>query len=105
MDEASPELASASPVTSVQRRRGGADGHQEITVLAKPCPAELVSLINPDHGLDGQRNLFCVHYDSCLDEAIRQGWNSWCCTRCGLSRAGPGEADSIDSFATQRRMA
>ena len=74
-------------------------------MLAKPCPAELVSLINPDRGLDGQRNLFCVHYDSCLDEAIRQGWNSWCCTRCGLSRVGPGEEDSIDAFATQRRMA
>jgi hypothetical protein len=73
-------------------------------VLAKPCPSELVSLINPDRGLDGQRNLFCTHYDSCLDEAIRQGWNSWCCTRCGLSSVGPGEADSIDTFATQRRV-
>jgi hypothetical protein len=74
-------------------------------VLAKPCPTELVSLINADRGLDGQRNLFCTHYDSCLDEAIRQGWNSWCCTGCGLSAVAPSEADSIDSFATQRRLA
>lgn len=74
-------------------------------MLAKPCPTELVSLINPDRGFDGQRNLFCTHYDGCLDEAIRKGWNSWCCTRCGLSAVGPGEADSIDTFATQRRMA
>jgi hypothetical protein len=74
-------------------------------VLAKPCPSELVTLINPDRGFDGQRNLFCVYYDGCLDEAIRQGWNSWCCNRCGLSQVGPGEADSIDAFATQRRMA
>jgi hypothetical protein len=73
-------------------------------VLAKPCPTELISLINPDRGLDGHRSIFCVHYDSCLDEAIQQSWNSWSCTRCGLSAVGPGEAGSIDSFATQRRM-
>jgi hypothetical protein len=87
------------------RRRGGCASGQEVNVLAKPCPSELVTLINPDQVIDGQRNFFCVHYDGCLDEAIRQGWNSWCCSRCGLSRVGPGEADSIDAFATQRRMA
>jgi hypothetical protein len=105
MDEASPALAHQDPAASEDRRRGGCLGHQEATVLAKPCPTELVSLINPDRAVDGQRNLFCTHYDDCLDEAIRQGWNSWCCTRCGLSSVGPGEADRIDTFATQRRMA
>jgi hypothetical protein len=74
-------------------------------VLPTPFPTELVSLINPDRGLDGQRNLFCTHYDGCLDVAIRQGWNSWCCTRCDLSAVGPGEGGSIDTFATQRRFA
>jgi hypothetical protein len=105
MDDHSPDLASPPEAASAVRRRGGCVGHQEATVLAKPCPTELVSLINPDRGLDGQRNLFCTHYDNCLDEAIRQGWNSWCCTRCDLSSIGPGEADSIDTFATQRRLA
>jgi hypothetical protein len=105
MDDESPDLASPIEAASELRRRGGFASHLEAAVLAKPCPTELVSLINPDRGLDGQRNLFCTHYDGCLDEAIRQGWNSWCCTRCGLSAVGPGEADSIDSFATQRRMA
>jgi hypothetical protein len=104
MDDGSPDLASPPEAASAVRRRGGAAGHQEATVLAKPFPTELVNLINPDRGLDGQRNLFCTHYDGCLDEAIRQGWNSWCCTRCGLSAVGPGEADSIDTFATQRRL-
>jgi hypothetical protein len=104
MDEPSPDLASRPQVASAVGRRGGSAGHQEATVLAKPFPSELVSLINPDRDLDGQRNLFCTHYDGCLDEAIRQGWNSFCCTRCDLSLVGPGEADSIDTFATQRRL-
>jgi hypothetical protein len=105
MDDGSPDLAAAQATAGVLRRRGGCPGGQEVNVLPKPCPSELVTLINPDRLLDGQRNLFCVHYDDCLDEAIRQGWNSWCCSRCGLSQVGPGEADSIDAFATQRRFA
>jgi hypothetical protein len=77
----------------------------EVPVPAKPCPTELAAQINPDRSLEGQRNLFCSQYDDCLDVAVRQGWNSFCCTRCQLSTVGPGEEDRIDSYATQRRMA
>jgi hypothetical protein len=73
-------------------------------VLAKPSPIEIHTPINPERGLDGVRSLFCVYYDSCLDEAIRQGWNSWGCTACGLATAEPDESGGIDSYATQRRF-
>ncbi|MBI3181425.1 MAG: hypothetical protein HYZ28_04725 [Myxococcales bacterium] len=33
----------------------------------------------PEH-----RNLFCRHYDSCLDFAVRQGWLDWTCESCPL---------------------
>ncbi len=68
-----------------------------------PCPTESLLPVNPDRGMDGQRNLFCVHYDGCLDEAVRQGWESWACTRCGLHAAPPDEAHGLDGYATQRR--
>jgi hypothetical protein len=88
--------ASAPP--RVCRRRQG------VRVLVKPSPIELTTPINPERGIEGQRNLFCVHYDGCLDEAVKQGWNSWCCSACGLATAEPDEAAGIDGYATQRRF-
>jgi hypothetical protein len=84
--------------------RQGSPNAREDRVLAKPCPTELTTPINPERGLEGQRNLFCVHYDGCLDEAVRRGWSSWCCTACGLATAEPEEADGIDGYATQRKV-
>jgi len=72
-------------------------------MLAKPCPTELTALINPDRGLEGQRDLFCIHYDDCLDEAVKQAWNSWCCTRCELAGHALEPAAGIDDYAQQRR--
>jgi hypothetical protein len=72
-------------------------------VITKPCPTEIASPINPERGLDGQRSLFCVHYDACLDEAVKQGWSSWGCTACALVADEPDEAAGIDGYATQRR--
>jgi len=73
-------------------------------MLAKPYPTELTSPINPERGLEGQRNLFCTFYDDCLDEAVKRGWNSWCCTRCELSGGTSVEpAAGIDDYAQQRR--
>ena len=55
---------------------------EESIVLVKPCPTELTAPINPDRGLAGHTHLFCSYYDACRDEAGKQGWNSWTCTRC-----------------------
>jgi hypothetical protein len=33
----------------------------------------------------------CVHYDSCLDKAVKQGWPSWTCELCQAFVAAPSE--------------
>lgn len=78
---------------------------KENPLLATPTPAELTAPINPDRGVEGHRNLFCGNYDSCLDEAVKQSWNSWTCTRCSLFAIQPQIESSIESYATQRRLA
>jgi hypothetical protein len=30
------------------------------------------------------RKLFCAHYDTCLDEAIRRGWSGFSCKECAI---------------------
>jgi hypothetical protein len=89
---------------SPRRREGWPDHPEESIVLVKPCPAELTAPINPDRGVEGHRNLFCNFYDSCLDEAVKQGWNSWTCTRCSLHAVEPEVEGGIESYATQRRL-
>jgi len=72
-------------------------------MLAKPCPMELTTPINPERGLEGQRHLFCTFYDDCLDEAVRRGWNSFGCAHCQLAGQSLEPAAGIDDYAQQRR--
>lgn len=75
-------------------------------MLTKPTPTELSAPINPDRGVEGHRNLFCSHYDGCLDEAVRRGWNSWTCGRCQLFSLQPSDGSAgLEGYATQRRVA
>ncbi len=74
-------------------------------MLAKPSPTELTAPINPDRGVEGHRNLFCSYYDSCLDEAVKKGWNSWTCARCALFALQPEVDVGLEGYATQRRLA
>ena len=30
----------------------------------------------------GPRNLNCLYYDTCLDQAVRKGWPHWQCSEC-----------------------
>ena len=58
-------------------------------VLAKPVPTELNTPINLEGSrklsVESHRNLFCGHYDECLNEAVKKGWNSFTCVRCPTS--------------------
>lgn len=75
---------------------------------AKPNPVELPAPINPEGGrkqsVETHRNLFCVHYDSCLDEAVKRGWNSFTCIRCSFYRQTEAEGGGVERFATQRKL-
>lgn len=75
---------------------------------ARPNPVELPAPINPEGGrkqsVEMHRNLFCLHYDNCLDEAVKRGWNSFSCVRChhyGVPKEE--EKGGVERFATQRR--
>ncbi len=74
----------------------------------KPCPADLPQTINPEAGpkkpgVESHRNLNCHHYDNCLDEAVRRGWQSFTCAKCPLyAQAAPPQV-GIEAYATQRR--
>ena len=74
----------------------------------KPCPTELQQSINPEAGpkrlgVEQHRNLNCSHYDNCLDEAVRRGWQSFTCIKCPLYALPSGPQVGIETFATQRR--
>jgi len=72
-------------------------------MAAKPCPTELAAPLHPERVVDGQRNLFCVHYDACLDEAVKQGWGGWGCVTCTLGVCQPSPGEGLEDYATQRR--
>jgi len=74
-----------------------------------PNPVELPTPINPEgarkQSVETHRNLFCQHYDECLDEAVKRGWNSFTCVRCTFYRTtAPGGDSGVERFATQRRV-
>jgi hypothetical protein len=79
------------------------------TADMRPNPVELPAPINPEGGrkqsVETHRNLFCLHYDNCLDEAVKRSWNSFSCVRCGFYRTNRGEEEggTVERFATQRR--
>lgn len=74
----------------------------------KPCPSDLPSTINPEAGanragVESHRNLNCHHYDRCLDEAVRCGWQSFTCIKCPLYALTAPPQMGIEAYATQRR--
>ena len=37
--------------------------------------------INPIHS-SGKKNIFCPHYRTCLNHAVKNTWDSWECDNC-----------------------
>lgn len=79
--------------------------------MLKPFPTELQNTINPEPSgrsatVESLRNLFCNHYDGCLDEAVKKGWNSFTCVRCPMYTVGNQDLQEqgLEAYATQRRM-
>ncbi len=54
----------------------------------KPNPVQLAPG-RFDGGDVTHRNVFCPHYDGCLDVAVKRGWADFTCTRCELFRKTP----------------
>ena len=62
---------------------------EKAAMVANHHPTELLKLIDPDRVVEHYRNLFCDHYDGCLDEAVNKRWTSWTCARCMLFAVRP----------------
>ncbi len=70
---------------------------------AFPNPIPLMHLIRSEAIVSGLRNLYCVHYDSCLDVAVKNDWDSWSCEKCSLFAVHDEPRDFVGSYAQERR--
>jgi len=55
----------------------------KVVHLHYPRPSPRRSVL-PIEAVDAHRDIWCRHYDSCLDVAARRGWISWSCASCPL---------------------
>jgi hypothetical protein len=68
-----------------------------------PNPSPLAQLIRSEAIVSGHRNLYCVHYDRCLDVAVNLEWDSWTCGKCPLFAIHDEPRDFAGMFAQERR--
>lgn len=55
----------------------------EVVRLHYPRPSPR-SAVLPIEAVDAHRDIWCRHYDGCLDVAVRKDWRSWSCASCPL---------------------
>ena len=51
-----------------------------------PNPSPLSQLIRSETVVSGHRNLYCFHYDGCLDVAVKADWDSWTKENTGAAK-------------------
>lgn len=68
----------------------------------KPFPVPLAETMRSERAVDEHRNLYCRHYDECLNHSVRERWESFTCSQCPLKHAAATGPDATD-FARQRR--
>lgn len=70
--------------------------HVSLTAPVLPAPTGLVRPLDDDQ-VERHRSLRCSHYEDCLDEAVKRGWESFSCAACPLApegcRAAAGELE------------
>ena len=71
-------------------------------MYAQPNPSPLAQLIRSELNVSGHRNLYCLHYDSCLDVAVKLDWDSWSCEKCELFSRHEAPRDFAGTFANER---
>ena len=52
----------------------------------RPNPSETRGARTAQRRLEDLRNVFCHHYNGCLDHAMREDWSDWTCARCPIFR-------------------
>lgn len=59
--------------------------------ILRPCPSPRSSTI-PEGAVEQHRDVWCKHYDDCLDQACKRDWTSFSCATCplmGLAQVKP----------------
>jgi hypothetical protein len=69
----------------------------------QPNPTPLFQLIRSEATVSGHRNLYCLHYDACLDVAVRLDWDSFTCEKCALFDVHDAPRDFAGPYANERR--
>jgi hypothetical protein len=72
-------------------------------VYAQPNPTPLAQLIRSESTVAGHRNLYCFHYDACLDVAVKDDWDSWSCEKCPLFAEHEEPREFAGFYANERR--
>jgi hypothetical protein len=72
-------------------------------MYAQPNPTPLAQLIRSESTVSVHRNLYCLHYDACLDVAVKLDWDSWSCERCALFGEHEEPRSFAGPFANERR--
>jgi hypothetical protein len=67
-----------------------------------PNPTPLLQLIRSEAIVSGHRNLYCIHYDACLDVAVKSDWDSFTCEKCSLFSVHDAPREFADPFANER---
>jgi hypothetical protein len=67
-----------------------------------PNPQPLMQLIRSEAIVSGHRNLYCLHYDACLDVAVKLDWDSFTCEKCPLFSVHDAPREFADPFANER---
>jgi hypothetical protein len=67
-----------------------------------PNPTPLLQLIRSEAVVAGHRNLYCIHYDACLDVAVKMDWDSFTCEKCPLFNVHDAPREFADPFANER---
>jgi hypothetical protein len=67
-----------------------------------PNPTPLLQLIRSEAIVSGHRNLYCIHYDACLDVAVKLEWDSFTCEKCPLFSVHDAPRSFADPFANER---
>ena len=68
----------------------------------QPNPTPLLQLIRSEAIVAGHRNLYCVHYDGCLDVAVKLDWDSFTCEKCPMFGVHDAPRAFADPFANER---
>ena len=68
----------------------------------KPFPVPLEGPLRSERQILQHRKLGCPLYSGCLNESVRNGWESFSCQRCPIATSVSTEPE-VPGYATQRR--